>query len=74
MNLALLTLMVSNLTLAYPGVFPQSTFQNLDYSLYWFGNNDNYEKAVPGQSNSYYKKSAKTIIYIHGWQNGSSQA
>ena len=59
---------------AYPGVFPNSTFQNLDYGLYWFGNDDNYKRAVPGQSNAYYNKSAPTIIYIHGWQNGSSKA
>jgi len=72
-GLALLAFMISNIALAYPGVFPQSVFKNLDYGLYWFGNNDNYEKAIPGQGNSYYNKSAKTIIYIHGWQNGSSQ-
>lgn len=48
--------------------------KNLDYGLYWFGNNDSYQKVVPGQSNAYYNKNAKTIIYIHGWQNGSSQA
>jgi len=73
-GLILTSLLVSCLTLAYPGVFPQSTFQNLDYGLYWFGNGDNYQKAIPGQSNAYYNKSAPTIIYIHGWQNGSSQA
>lgn len=73
-TLAILCLSVSSLTLAYPGVFPQSTFQNLDYGLYWFGDNDNYEKAQAGYSNAYYNKSAPTIIYIHGWQNGSSQA
>lgn len=70
----MLCLSWSALTHAYPGVFPQSTFQNLDYGLYWFGDNDNYEKAVPGYSNAYYNKSAPTIIYVHGWQNGSSIA
>lgn len=72
--LMLLCLGLSSITLAYPGVFPKSTFQNLDYGLYWFGNNDNYQKAQAGNSNAYYNKSAPTIIYIHGWQNGSSQA
>ncbi len=70
--ISLLLLCISNLVLAYPGVFPQSTFQNLDYGLYWFGSDDNYQKA--GSGTSYYNKSAPTIIYIHGWQNGSSQA
>jgi len=74
LGLIVLGIIVNNMAMAYPGVFPTATFKNLDYGLYWFGNNDNYEKAVPGQSNSYYNKSAKTIIYIHGWQNGSSKA
>ncbi len=69
----LMLLSLSSLSFAYPGVFPQSIFKDLDYGLYWFGNNDNYEKAVPGSSNAYYNKNAPTIIYIHGWQNGSSQ-
>jgi hypothetical protein len=72
--LALLSLTFSSLALAYPGVFPQSTFQNLDYGLYWFGNDDNYQKAQAGYSNAYYDKNAPSIIFIHGWQNGSSQA
>ena len=32
--LMLICLGLSSATLAYPGVFPQSTFQNLDYGLY----------------------------------------
>lgn len=71
--LFLCALGVSSVSYSYPGVFPQSVFKNLDYGLYWFGNNDSYEKAIPGQSNSYYGSSKPTIIYIHGWQNGSSQ-
>jgi pimeloyl-ACP methyl ester carboxylesterase len=63
---------VASLGHAYPGVFPQSVFQNLDYGLYWFGNDDNYQKAIPGHSNAYYSANKPTIVYIHGWQNGSS--
>jgi hypothetical protein len=63
----------SSLLHAATGVFPDSTFNNLDYGLYWFGYGDSWEKAVPGQSNSYYNPSKPTVIYIHGWQNGSSQ-
>lgn len=50
--------------------FPDSVFKNLDYGLYWF---DYYraEKAVPNQTNPYYNPNAKTVLYIHGWQNGS---
>ncbi len=30
-------LCLSSLVHAAPGVFPDSTFNNLDYGLYWFG-------------------------------------
>jgi len=50
--------------------FPNSTFQNLDYGLYWFGYNQ-AQKAVPNQANPHYDSWRKTVIFIHGWQNGS---
>jgi hypothetical protein len=50
------------------------TFNSLDYGLYWFGDADNWQKAIPNQSNAYYSASKPTIIYIHGWQKGSSKA
>ena len=59
---------------AATGVFSASTFNTLDYGLYWFGNADSWQKAVPNSYNAYYDASKPTIIYIHGWQNGSSQA
>jgi hypothetical protein len=52
--------------------FPDSTYESLDYGLYWFDYSD-AQKATPGQSNPYYDKDKKTIIYIHGWQFGSVQ-
>jgi hypothetical protein len=67
-------LCISTTLNAAVGVFPDSTFQNLDYGLYWFGTGDTWQKAIPGQSNAYYGASKPTVIYIHGWQNGSSQA
>ncbi|WP_374326081.1 hypothetical protein [Aquipseudomonas alcaligenes] len=45
-------LCLSSLVHAAPGVFPDSTFNNLDYGLYWFGQGDTWQKAVPGQSNA----------------------
>jgi hypothetical protein len=63
----------SSLSPAATGVFPDSTFQNLDYGLYWFGTGDTWQKAIPGQTNAYYGASKPTVIYVHGWQNGSSQ-
>ena len=67
-------LCISTTLNAAVGVFPDSTFQNLDYGLYWFGTGDTWEKATPGQANAYYGAAKPTVIYIHGWQNGSSQA
>ena len=55
-------------TVAQAVTFPADKFSNLDYGLYWFGNGDNWEKAVPGHSNSYFHNGRKTIIYIHGWE------
>ncbi|MBX9762581.1 MAG: hypothetical protein K2Y24_06060 [Pseudomonadaceae bacterium] len=63
----------SSLSQAAVGVFPDSTFQNLDHGLYWFGYGESWQKAVPGQTNAYYVASKPTMIYIHGWQNGSTQ-
>jgi uncharacterized protein YjdB len=71
--LLLLVLSFASLTQAAVGVFPDSTFQNLDHGLYWFGYGDSWQKAVPGQSNAYYNASKPTLIYIHGWQNGATQ-
>lgn len=50
--------------------FPGSVYQNLDTGLYWFGYND-AEKAQANHNNPYFDSSRKTVIYIHGWQNGS---
>lgn len=71
--LLLLVLSFAPLSQAAVGVFPDSTFQNLDHGLYWFGYGDSWQKAVPGQSNAYYVASKPTLIYIHGWQNGATQ-
>jgi len=53
--------------------FSDAVFSDLDYGLYWFDSNNDCQKAVPGQGNSYYNKNNKVVIYIHGWQNGSTR-
>ncbi len=68
--LLLLTMLFNTPVLA--ASWPNSTFSNLDYGLYWFGTGDNYQKASPGSTNPYYNKNKKTIIYIHGWLKDSS--
>ncbi|MDX1801723.1 MAG: hypothetical protein R3303_12385, partial [Marinobacter sp.] len=52
--------------------FSPNVFSNLDYGLYWYGYSDSCEKAIPGQANPYFNPDHKTVIYIHGWQNGST--
>lgn len=71
-SILLLGLSLFQLARAAVGVFPDTVFNNLDYGLYWFGVDDNWEKAIPGQSNAYYNASKPTVIYIHGWQNGAT--
>ena len=53
-------------------VFPRSTFDNLSYGLYWFGANNQYEKANSATANGglYYDRNKPTLILIHGWQSG----
>lgn len=53
--------------------FTSSTFQQLDYGLYWYGNGNTCQKFQSGVYNPYYSASKPTLIYVHGWQNGSSQ-
>ncbi len=45
--------------------------KDLDYGLYWFGDNNKCEKFVPGRPNPYYNPNNKTFIYVHGWKNDS---
>ncbi len=59
-------------TAGFTATWPNSEFSQLHYGLYWFGYDDNWAKAVPGQANPYYNQSKKTLIYIHGWQNGTT--
>lgn len=56
---------------AFASCFNSDTFSSLDYGLYWYGANQQCEKAEPGFHNAYYDKTQPTVIYIHGWQLGS---
>ena len=72
MSRSLLALVLLPLSALGEITFPDSTYTNLDYGLYWFGYSQ-AQKAQPGQSNPYYSNNKPTVIYIHGWQNGSVQ-
>ncbi|CAG8999911.1 MAG: hypothetical protein CENE_01894 [Candidatus Celerinatantimonas neptuna] len=56
--------------MARVGVFPESTFDQLSYGLYWFGANNQYQKASKSTQSGglYYNPSKPTLIFIHGWQ------
>ncbi|SHO58279.1 hypothetical protein [Vibrio quintilis] len=56
--------------MAKVGVFPKEDFDKLSYGLYWFGSNNQYEKAgdTTKDGSSYYDPSKPTLILIHGWQ------
>ena len=56
-----------------PSPFSSSVFNNLDYGLYWFGDNYQNQKAENGKYNRYFNPSAPTVIYVHGWQKGTTQ-
>src|SRR3990167_3133735 len=56
-----------------PRVFEDAIFSKLDYGLYWFGRNQTYSKATPGDTNPYFNPYAPTVIYIHGWEVGETQ-
>lgn len=44
----------------------------LDYGLYWFGTGDISQKYVDGQQNPYYDSTKPTVIFVHGWQKGTT--
>ncbi|AJQ92909.1 hypothetical protein [Gynuella sunshinyii] len=44
----------------------------LDYGLYWFGKDQASEKYT-GPGNRYYDDGKPTLIFVHGWQLGTSK-
>ncbi len=75
-------LLIAALVLAMVGVFAQPAAvsaqtahpydcSQLDYGLYWYGKNSFNQKAVAGVANPYYSPTKPTVIYVHGWQQGS---
>jgi pimeloyl-ACP methyl ester carboxylesterase len=49
-----------------------ANFQQLDVNIYWYGANGANQRAIPGQPNPYFNPARPTVIYIHGWQNGTT--
>ena len=68
-TILLITVLISFNTFAAV-TFPASTYEELNYGLYWF-DYANAKKAEPGTINPYYDANKPTFIYVHGWQKGS---
>ncbi len=49
-----------------------ANFRQLDVNIYWYGPNNQNQRAVRGQTNPYFNPSRPTIIYIHGWQKDTT--
>jgi hypothetical protein len=58
---------------AFGGSSAPPVEDHLDYGLYWLGYDDAKEKFVEGELNQYYDPSKPVVIYIHGWQPGTSE-
>lgn len=50
----------------YPSGWPGK----LDYGIYWFGPNNSWTKAVPGNPGRFYDPSKSVLLYFHGWEGG----
>ena len=51
-----------------------ANFRQLDVNIYWYGPNNQNQRAIRGQANPYFNPSRPTIIYIHGWQKNTTVA
>ena len=56
-----------------PFPFDASVFENLDYGIYWFGDNYENQKAKAGKSNPYFDPNKPTLIFVHGWQKDTTK-
>ena len=53
--------------------FPKSVFDNLDTGIYWYNSATGNVKANGTFPTGYFTNTKPVMIYIHGWQNGSTQ-
>ena len=46
--------------------------KKLDFGLYFFGEKQNNDKYVVGKKNKYFDPKKPTVIYVHGWERGTT--
>lgn len=52
----------------------QVNYNQLDFGVYFLNTERQGQKFVAGATNQFYDRTRPTMIYIHGWQNGATQA
>jgi predicted alpha/beta-fold hydrolase len=77
-----LYLLLVSFSISYTGLTQAAGGEYLDYGLHWVKMNNGQEQQVKAverngtvisRSSSYYSNAKPTVIYFHGWQNGSSE-
>lgn len=58
---------------AQPQAFDQAVFEQLDFGLYWFGDDMAYQKSEFNRDSPYFDPEAPTMIFVHGWEVGESK-
>uniref|UniRef100_A0A7C3IFZ7 Uncharacterized protein n=1 Tax=Gracilinema caldarium TaxID=215591 RepID=A0A7C3IFZ7_9SPIR len=47
------------------------TCANLDFGIWWFNDQGEAQKYIPGVPNQFYDPSKPVVLYVHGWQKSS---
>ncbi|TQV72202.1 S8 family serine peptidase [Aliikangiella marina] len=53
--------------------FNDEVYSQLDYGLYWFGTENQCQKADSNNQNEFYNPKNKTLIFIHGLHSGKDK-
>ncbi|MFT4763827.1 MAG: hypothetical protein ACI9OH_000918 [Oleispira sp.] len=77
-----LYLLLVSFSISHSGLTQAAGEEYLDYGLHWVKMNNgqeqqakavNHNGTVISRDSSYYSNAKPTVIYFHGWQNGSSE-
>lgn len=47
------------------------TCANLDFGIWWFNDQGEAQKYIPGVPNQFYDPAKPVVLYVHGWQKSS---
>jgi pimeloyl-ACP methyl ester carboxylesterase len=57
---------------AAPTAVDPTNFDGLDVALFWYGPDNQSQRAVRGQPNRFFDAQKSTVLYVHGWQPGTT--